>query len=136
MRNGGGRATDWLDVRRCEAMRVLLDKCEEKAWRLGSQWRYWSSLAALMKADVPSAWTTAERPEVQELMAEYLPRLIDAFGAVDTLTNLWSHTGTRSLKKIVEGAYPNGVPPKIRMILLKITIRSRYQDWLPRQNNK
>ena len=127
LRNGGGPATGFLEIRRCEALRVLLDGCQEKVWRLGGQWRYWAALREIIKADATSAWSTAERPEFQQTVAEYFPQLVENFGPKTAIDNLFPYTGPISLRSITRAAYPNGVPRAVRRCLFQATLRRNVE---------
>ena len=120
MTNGGGRATDWVDIRRCEAIRSLLHESGEKAWRLGAEWRFFTTLGLLLQADSPSKWETAKKPIVQELLAEYVPSLINNFGTA-CLDKLGSQVGPKSLETIAGRAYANGMPHSVKWSLTKLS---------------
>ena len=119
LRNGGGPATAFLEMRMCEAIRVLLENCEDRVWRMGSEWRYWSALNQLMQATGSSTLKTAQSPEFQKVMAEYFSQLVEALGSKSTIKNLLPKLGRNSLRNIARDAYPKGVPASIRLQLLK-----------------
>lgn len=93
-------------LRRREAMRVLVERADSLANRMGQQ-RFWLAVVQVMETNGASARDDFDTPEAQAIVAENLPGLFATFGKRKTLRELRSIMSFRAFNRILRAA---GIP--------------------------
>ena len=119
---GGGPASAHLSIRRQEAARAILERAAEIAWR--SNDRLWIALDRCFESD--GASRAREYANAEELVANYLPQLVELYGLRATTYNLARRMPRGDVTKLLR----RGLKERKSWVLFWLAIEGRIRTVL------